>query len=357
MFFRILMLVMGLYFINPVFAKGWVDSNSTYDRYIGWACILGSSEVVGIHIYVDGVYVGGGNAGLLREYAVRDACGSPDSNHGFDIPVSVPESLRDGTYRSVYVHSIHANGTVALLNNAPVSIKFDALPNREKPKNIGDIVGRDMTYDGVMSPLNYFVHIGVWDGNYVIEAVGMIAASDTLKVTPWERFSTSSNGWPTYSPVVENFSQYYCRDVFCNVNDAGGYQLPATEHVGGLKEIIAKRAYMYYLIGASYTRTAFFTAAVQGTKRYSTAHCSPFGGTACAPKLIETKPIRGIYRCETFVMHVFASTSMGSGYATTNQRLYGNAATNSARWDSHISTLMNFTSRAPVFVFSALLHW
>ena len=72
-------------FLSVSQAKGYIDSGSVYNRYVGWACIPSSNEVVGIHIYASGVYIGGGNAGLTREFAVRDACGSADSNHGFDI--------------------------------------------------------------------------------------------------------------------------------------------------------------------------------------------------------------------------------------------------------------------------------
>lgn len=345
-------------FLSVSQAKGYIDSGSVYNRYVGWACIPSSNEVVGIHIYASGVYIGGGNAGLTREFAVRDACGSADSNHGFDISVDVPTSLLDGSVREVQVYSIHANGTTAPLDNGPVRIQFAALPGKQRPQQLGDIVGRNLSYSWG-GPLNYFGHIGIWDEANVIEAIGTADAADTLKVTPWEVFSNASDLWPVLSPVVEDLLHRYCHKTICDLDNS----VYETRKVGGIRELAAKRAYVSYLIGASYTRTAFYTETRQGTRRLATETCNPFAPPqSCNPPVVEVKPSRGTYRCETFVLHSYASTSMLSGSATVGQeiytRLFENTEKKNTHWGNQISYLLStLRVRAPSAVYENLGRW
>ncbi|BCN40573.1 hypothetical protein ALDI51_38920 [Alicycliphilus denitrificans] len=324
-------------------AKGWIDANSTYNRYVGWACVPNSGQIVGIHIYAGGTYIGGGNASLTREFAVQQACNSTHSNHGFDIPVSVPAALLDGTVRDVQIYSIHEDGSVAQLDNSPVRLKFEALPGRERPSNLGDIVGRDLQYEWG-GPLNYFGHIGIWDGGNVIEATGASNSDDTLKITSWATFSSAPALWPTVVPVLSDYAQNYCREIICNVNGLSAVSpwiLPIQTHVGGLRELAAKRAYLSYLIGASYTRLATFTPTKQGTKRYQVELCSPFA-SQCNPPLVTVKASRGTYRCETFVMHSWAATSIHSEYAFHHQSLYGFENPKKAeKWGRQIDYIMS----------------
>lgn len=205
----------------PAFANGWLDQSTTYDRYIGWACFPGNSNPVGVHIYVGGTYIGGGNAALYREDAVRTACGSTTSNHGFDIKVTVPPNLRDGKTRAVTVYAVYANGSSAQIGNTPMNLVFKADPT--KPQKLGDIVGRDLAYSWGGS-LNYFGHIGIWDGVNVIEAVGSSSADDTLKKTSWEAFSNGATLWQPITPAQLDYKQKYCHIANCvqSISAGGG---------------------------------------------------------------------------------------------------------------------------------------
>lgn len=323
-------------------AIGYLDSWTTYERYVGWSCVPNSDEIVGIHIYASGVYIGGGNAALTREFAVAQACNSSHSNHGFDISVNVPANFRDGTMREVVVYSIHSNGTSAPLTNVPMRIRFDALPGRARPQNLGDIVGRDLGYG--WAPLDYFGHIGIWDGNNVIEAIGSADGADTLKITAWENFSNSSNSWPVKVPVVKDFAQEYCSSTTCPLGNSTTFWpwiAPGTRHVGPEREIAAKRAYVSYLIGASYTRLGSFTPTQQGTGRYAIETCNPFKKDQCRPPFIQTKPARGTYRCETFVMHSYAASAIGTGYSTPEQKIASWNPNRPPEWDRQMQWMMS----------------
>lgn len=344
-------------------AKGWIEGASTYNRYVGWACFPNSDQIVGIHIYASGVYIGGGNAPLTREFAVRDACGSTHSNHGFDITVQVPSNLIDGSVRDVEVFSIHQDGTAAKLDNSPVKIKFgDTRPLPPRPSKVGDIVGRDLNYSWA-GPLNYFGHIGIWDGSNVIESIGNNNGDDTLKVRSWEQFNSSSPVWPTISPVTTEFLQNYCSQAVCTIGPAmmGSQHLGFTDITANVSAMAARRAYVSLLIGAGYTRLGTFTGTTQGTRRFAPENCSPFA-TNCIPPVVSVKAGRGTYRCETFVMHSYATTYISSGYANVNQSLipsiFHNVNDRSAQWGRQIDYIMSpFRLIAPKFVYDNFKVW
>ena len=293
------------------FAKGWVDV-ANFDHYSGWACKPGSPQVVAIHIYASGQLIGAGNANLLRETAVKTACNSTSQNHGFDIWVNVPASLMNGSNREVIIYSVYADGSNDKIDNTPRQVNFPALPGQEKPVNFGDIVGRDLTYSWA-GPLNYFGHIGIWDGANVIEATGTQNGDDTLKITPWSAYSGLPIRWPTVSPQTLNIRHSYCDKAFCELYEQPNGELTTNAANSGVREMAAKSAYLKYLIGASYTRLATFSSSKQGY-RYSTKKlCNPFA-TSCIPTIIQEKAKRGIYRCETFALDAWASTSTKAGY-------------------------------------------
>lgn len=357
---RSIVLFLLVFLSNTSFAKGWVDASTTYNRYVGWACVQNSSQIVGIHIYASDTFIGGGNAALTREFAVRDACWSTHSNHGFDISVDVPAHLLDGTMREVKVFSIHEDGSVAQLDNSPVRLKFEALPGRARPSNLGDIVGRDLQYSWG-GPLNYFGHIGIWDGGNVIQATGTANSDDTLNIESWASFSSSPNLWATGVPVLNDFAQNYCREVICNTNGMSArppWVMTVVTHVGGLRELAAKRAYLSYLIGASYTRLATFTPTTQGTRRYLTETCSPFA-TSCNPPLQTVKATRGTYRCETFVMHSWAASDIYSQYAFYHQSLYGwNPEKKAEKWHKQMDYIMSpLRIVTPLTIYQNFLRW
>lgn len=356
---RSIFIILLVSICNFAYGKGWID-NGSYNQYTGWACVPNSDQIVGIHIYANNTYIGGGNAAKPREFAVQNACRSSTENHGFSISTDPPDFLLDGTEKDVRIYSIHADGSVSQLDNSPIKVKFPALRAPQRPIAYGDIVGRDLTYS--WSTINYFGHIGIWDGAQVIEAVGTSNAADTLKLTSWESFSSAPGVWPTLSPELDEYSQVYCREVVCNVNSditPPQWRLPLQTHVGGLRELAAKRAYLSYRIGASYTRLATFTPTAQGTNRYATEFCNPFA-TTCSPKLVTVKQSRGTYRCETFVMHSWAATIIDSEYSFLNMNLYGfgNLDKKSARWRKQIDYITsNFRLRSPRHVYENLKQW
>lgn len=343
-----------------MYAKGWVDVGTVYNRYVGWACKSGSAETVSVHIYVDGNFIGAGVASNIREFAVQTACGSTHSKHGFDIAVNVPSALLNGSNRSVVVYAIYADGSHEKLDNTPLQVQFAALPGRARPTQMGDIVGRNLAYSWG-GPLNYFGHIGIWDGSNVIEATGTENSGDTLKVKSWNEFSSAPDLWQTITPVTDEFKQYYCsRPVCVEYNEWGvGPSTSSTLAYGYTREIAAKSAYVYYLIGASYTRLADFSPAKQGHRYGTKACCSPFGSGPCRDVWTEKKATRGVYRCETFVLHAWATSSIKSGYPTILQRVgaYENPAA-VRHWDMQIAALLDKLIRTPRHIYENMqMRW
>ena len=360
---KFLLLIFLIFSSDFIYAIGYVET-AVYNHYQGWACKPNSEEVVGIHIYADGIYIGGGNAPNAREFAVAAACGTSSSSHGFDIQFTIPGNLLDGSLRQVRIYSIHADGSHAELNNSPVNVRFSNIPVKPIPSNEGDIVGRDLSYSWG-GPLNYFGHIGIWDGANVIEAIEAVDGDDTLKLTPWAQFSNAPNLWENLTPVLDNYAQNYCRDILCNVNGSSAFApwvLGSGTHTGGLRELAAKRAYLSYLIGASYTRLATYTSTKQGTRRYATETCNPFNTAACKPPLVTTKQTRGVYRCETFVMDSWAATGGTSSSAFISQSLYATFSPTPGRyqerWRRQIDYITSLARiRTPATVFNSFRYW
>lgn len=320
--FHIIFTIAPLFLIpKTAFCKGWLDVSTTYNRYIGWACQPGSADPVGIHIYADGHYIGGGNAAIVREFAVQYACNSITSRHGFDISIDVPAILLDGTIRDVTVYAIYANNRSERLSNTPAKLKFFALPGKEKPTVIGDVVGRDLGSQEV-GPLG---HIGIWDGRNVLEAIGYGDANDTIKETPWSSFSSKPNLWKTISPVWQgDFRQRFCDESVCwhRQNDNGVlYLLGNQTRTTWLQEMAARSAYVKYKIGASYTLSAYFTPARQGLSYWTKSFCSPFA-SQCQMTKVERKPIRGFYRCDGLVLDAWTSTAIRGGTPLLGQEIY-----------------------------------
>ncbi|MFG0641864.1 hypothetical protein [Delftia sp. WSY_22] len=339
-------------------AKGWLDAGTTYKRYMGWACKAGSSVPSGIHIYADGQYIGGGNAAIVREFAVQAACNSTTSNHGFDIQVDVPIGLLNGAVRNVDVYAIYEDNTSEKLQNTPMRIKFDAIPGREKPANFGDVVGRDLAYSWG-GPLNYFGHIGLWDGYNVLEAVGTIDPKNTIRPATWDVFSSATDLWKTISPVIpQDFRQEYCGVISCHYFQLESGRLVLTgPHTFNhyIRQMAARAAFIKYTIGASYAKAAQYTPSMQGMTYWTKNVCSPFSNK-CTEKLVETKPARGVYRCETFVLDVWAATSI-YGNPLRSQKVVGGRNSEAAAeiWGRQISYQTSWARViTPVSVYSNL---
>jgi hypothetical protein len=320
-------------------AKGWIDI-ANYDHFAGWACKQGSSQIVDIHIYASGHLIGSGTAGNIRESAVQAVCGSSLQTHGFDIWVSAPAALRDGTLRDVIIYAIYEDGSHEKLDNTPIKVLFPAAPGQvQRPQQFGDIVGRDLGYSWA-GPLNYFGHIGIWDGIRVIEATGLKNGDDTLKLTPWSSYVSDPTTWRPISPVTARLRHSYCAQSICPMSElANGDLTPIGSKTSHLREMAAKSAYVKYLIGARYTVLATWSPSKQGIRYNTRRHCNPFS-TSCHPRLVETKAVQGVYRCETFALDVWGSTSTVGSYQLVGQKVAPFESTSDVqRWGKQIQFL------------------
>lgn len=286
-------------------AKGWVDVAS-HNRFAGWACRLGSAQVVDVHIYANGRIIGAGKAGNLREEAVKHACGSSSSFHGFDVQVANSPDMLDGTVKDIIIYAIYNDGSHEKIDNTPIKVQFPhGSHSSPPPANFGDIVGRDLGVTG----LGYVGHIGVWDGEMVVEAIGFQDTKNTIKRTPWSAYNNNPTKWKTISPVTINVRHKYCHAKECLLTELdNGDLVSMTGSTHGVREMVAKSAYVKFLIGAEYTATTTSSPAKQSIKYYTKRHCFPFA-SSCQPRQIKTKPVRGIYRCDTFVLDAWGGTS------------------------------------------------
>lgn len=320
-------------------AKGWVDV-AQHNRFAGWACKSGSAQMVDVHVYANGRIIGAGKAGNRREDAVKNVCGSTSHFHGFDVPLATPADMLDGTMKDIIIYAIYNDGSHEKLDNTPIKVQFPHGGNSTPPPaNFGDIVGRDLDVSG----LGYVGHIGVWDGEMVVEAIGFKDARNTIKRTPWSAYNSNPTKWQTISPVTINVRHKYCHAKECLLTELeNGDLVTMTGSTHGVREMAAKSAYVKFLIGAEYTATAQSSAAKQGYRYYSIRHCFPFG-SSCQPRQIKSKPTRGIYRCDTFVLDAWGGTSA----------LYSNALSgikaapfenrsNLDKWYKHIDSLTSW---------------
>ncbi|WP_395027892.1 hypothetical protein [Comamonas odontotermitis] len=191
--------------------------------------------------------------------------------------------------------------------------------------------------------MNYFGHIGIWDGANIIEATGAQNGDDTLKTTPWSAYASLSTKWPTVSPQTLDIRHAYCGQAFCQLYEQPNGDLTTNATNSGLREMAAKSAYLKYLIGASYTRLATFSSSKQGFRYSTTRLCNPFA-TSCISTIIQEKAKRGTYRCETFALEAWASTSTKSGYQLMAQ--YVSSFQNQAdidKWGKQTSFLISPT--------------
>lgn len=344
-------------------ALGWVDIAST-QRYTGWACKSGTPEQVGVHIWRDdNVFLGGGSAKNFREFAVQTACGSTHQYHGFDITITVPPHLLDGTTHSVRVFSIYADGSNAELANSPVRVQFGSTPPPPSPPtDTASVVGRDLAYPVV----SVFGHIGIWDGANVVEMLNE-GTENKVKLNTWANFWPRSKPWAHATP---NISTHLIKDCFGQscIPTESQQKFLALGHVlyndGGVqthaaRQAIFKRAQQIQGIGATYTYSAdaSIVKALPEFNVYSTAHCSPFSQTPCDGIWIKTKKQIGTYRCDTLVATVYAGSALsayGYGSYETIYRAFSGDAEREPVWRAKMTELADRTLRTPVNIYNKI---
>lgn len=196
----------------------------------------------------------------------------------------------------------------------------------QEPKASGDIVGRDLSVPG----LSWAGHIGVFDGANVIEVLN--EGGNVVKINSYDNFKDRSLPWPA---IYTKFSEYHyitsCWSANC------GLELRSPDFVGlAARYAVAKRAYQIYLIGADYTLSVYSKRA---DPRYF-ERGDPWPGRPS---------VRGLYRCDTFVIDTFYTTAAFGGE-------YNRVSGTPNGWDAKVSNLKNGVV-TPAAVFEKLKNF
>ncbi|MCO4891047.1 hypothetical protein MKD50_16815 [Cupriavidus sp. WGtm5] len=148
------------------------------------------------------------------------------------------------------------------------------------PVSAADIVGRDLDMIG----LGGVGHVGIWTGNLVIEALN--TGGNAINTNSLFDFKSRTRYWgAVFVAGLEKLpSQRMCIDANCS------YLVSL-----GMKEAIIQNALVIKQIGADYTVTDGYISARPA--------CSP---PACTSY---RRPVRGLYRCDKFVVDAFAPLS------------------------------------------------
>lgn len=148
------------------------------------------------------------------------------------------------------------------------------------PVSAADIVGRDLDLFGLGS----VGHVGIWTGRHVIEALN--TAGNAINTNGLADFKSRTRYWgAAFVAGLEKLPQQrMCIDAACS------YLISL-----GVKEAIVQNALVIQQIGADYTIADGYISARPG--------CSP---PACTSY---RRPVRGLYRCDKFVIDAFAPVS------------------------------------------------
>lgn len=316
---------------NNAFAFGWFEVSSP-DKYTGWACKKGSSEIVAVHIWRSGNgrndYLAGFAAGQFREQAVQASCESTHSNHGFSFYSRLENYFYDGKTYDVSATAIYADGTTSPLGNSPIRVTFNDPLVQNPPQSVGMIVGRDLAYNFPLSPINGVGHVGIWDGSRVIEIFNDgSSAANRVRYVSWSEFATASKVWPNIEKSFDDYDVNLCVETYCSkwrrIN-TGDVVFERGVRKAKLSRAIVYRAEQIRLIGATYTRDAglFFTAKAQPgdyhavirnysncRARYGIAFKGVVDSDCISSYQKSSKPVPGVYRCDTFVVDSYTYTS------------------------------------------------
>lgn len=289
-FLRVALLFTG----QQAFALGYVESASVSGgqlRITGWACDSSNRNVAtGIHVWRDdNIFLGGGSAPNVRETAVRAACSSTNSNHGFDITIQLSSVTLDNKNHLVKIYSVGPSGNVEQITPAAnTNLRFSAVAAK-RPIDVADVVGRDLDSRG-LAPLG---HLGIWDGNQVYEVLN--EGGNVVKTNSYENFSARTKVWDPLHINIPNFSIRTCYLPICYWQSNTSDRVPL-----GTRVAMVSRALQIQRIGADYTATAYAQYARPAMYDVATKQT--------------TVATRGLYRCDTFVLDLFAMTNIPSGW-------------------------------------------
>ncbi|MDQ0142820.1 hypothetical protein [Cupriavidus necator] len=179
----------------------------------------------------------------------------------------------------------HLALAAALLLETPADAQWRRPPTvpmqvGANPVSAADIVGRDLDMIG----LGGVGHVGIWTGSLVIEALN--TSGNAINTNSLFDFKSRTRYWgAVFVAGLEKMpSQRMCIDANCSYLVAPG-----------MKEAIIQNALVIKQIGADYTVTDGYISARPA--------CSP---PACTSY---RRPVRGLYRCDKFVVDAFAPLS------------------------------------------------
>ncbi|PNG46822.1 MULTISPECIES: hypothetical protein [unclassified Variovorax] len=178
------------------------------------------------------------------------------------------------------------DGNLAIYSSSGQALwHIGADPIKDNPQLPGDVVGRSLNYPG----LGWLGHIGFWDGQEVVEVLN--EPPFVVQYSDLTNFKSRSEYWGKGSPNIPFFYVYGCYADRCG---NGSYQF-----VTGRIDAVY-RAFQIYALGADYTFTAIYTRA---RPKYSDS----------------TYPMeKGVYRCDTFVVDLYAINGIATSRLNVN---------------------------------------
>jgi hypothetical protein len=182
------------------------------------------------------------------------------------------------------------------------------------PTKTGEVVGRDLLVPGV----SWVGHLGLWDGQRVVEAGPSGGGGNAIHLTSIDTFKNASSYWGVASPAIPTeWQQPWCYDTYCS-GAASRITLIA-------RDAIARRAYQVYLIGADYTLSTQALGSTPATTYYPAS--------------------RGAYRCDTFVRSMLGASDNYDNYTVLNST--------QAQWRANLDSLYS-TEITPKSLFEKL---
>ena len=282
--------------------RGEAESSSAW-TYSGWAC---DSSAPGYQSVVqarrdDGVLLGRVVADRRSKVTVPGICDSSHEFHGFKLDITRKPDWVDGKPHEVTLFSVGANGvpTPFYTSSAIFSSSVDGV---EPPRDMGDIVGRDLDY----AKLGSIGHLGIWDGSKVLEILNEEKSSNKVFRNSWEDFKSRTSAWNTAHPKYPGHKVKSCWNSVCDVNPGRPGEI-----VISAQQAVVYRASQVYMIGSDYSYTVAFTTA--------------------EPAMIDFKEpswkrgvIKGTYRSDTFIYDAFrASTDITLSGIFPYRQVYG----------------------------------
>ncbi|NHZ66477.1 hypothetical protein [Massilia genomosp. 1] len=228
-----------------------------------------------LNMQSDGSLVMYRNDGLVRyrmskngEFAVMQGDGNFVEYSKFAVPLwNTGTNGNPGAWLSV-----QDDGNLVVYSRVNTPLWNIGVDNGENdPHERGDVVGRELDTHSV--PLFFIGHIGLWNGEQVIEASE--GGENAIKLVNLNNFKSIARYWGTARPrIPDGVIEPTCYDTFCPSN--------GERHISLLARVaIARFTEQQRLLGASYNLLPDYRVAEYADKYHD--------------------PKRGLYRCDTFV--------------------------------------------------------